>query len=263
MSDETRPKAKVPVEAGIKPAPIAARANETAPTGARRWRAWVFQVYLVTAPLAGGALLVLASRFNYFPVDLEITRSVQTFRAAWFATLMEVVSWPGYSPQGLGLVGAAGLLLMLSGRRWEAVTGLAAALGIMSLGFLLKLAVQRPRPDADLVRVVYPLDDPSFPSGHVLLYTVFFGYLIFLAWTLLKPSWGRTVALVILGGLVALVGLSRVYLGSHWASDTAGAYLLGSLWLAVSIAVYRWGKPRFFVQPPPPGRLNRPPPPAE
>jgi len=82
------------------------------------------------------------------------------------------------------------------------------------------------------------------------MYTAFFGFLMFLGYTLLKPSFARTVMLVILGSLVGLVGLSRIYLGDHWASDVVGAYLLGSLWLALSIAIYRWGKTRFFVRQP-------------
>jgi undecaprenyl-diphosphatase len=73
---------------------------------------------------------------------------------------------------------------------------------------------------------------------------------MFLGFTLLKPSWARTLLLVILGSLVALIGLSRIYLGAHWASDVTGAYLLGSLWLAVSIGIYRWGKARIFVRQP-------------
>ena len=56
--------------------------------------------------------------------------------------------------------------------------------------------------------------------------------------------------LVILGGMVALIGLSRIYEGQHWASDVLAAYLLGSVWLGLSILIYRWGKPRFFVDQP-------------
>jgi len=142
------------------------------------------------------------------------------------------------------------VLLFVLGLRWEAVTALFAALGATGLGSLIKLVVHRPRPGTDLVHVVQQLNDSSFPSGHVLLYAAFFGFLIFLAYTLLKHSVARLDTLLILVSLVGLIGLSRVYLGDHWASDVTGAYLLGSLWLSLSIIVYRWGKTRFFVRQP-------------
>ena len=220
------------------------------PQHVRRWRARLFQVYLVAATVAFGVLVVLASLFNYFPIDLSITRGVQTLSAAWFASLMWAVSLPGYAPQSWLLVGAVVLLLFVLGLRWEAIPALVAATGATGLGALIKLVVRRPRPGANLVNVVQQLNDPSFPSGHVLFYTAFFGFLIFLAYTLLKPSWARTVTFVILGSLVALIGLSRIYVGDHWASDVIGAYLLGSLWLALTVAVYAWGKTRFFVRQP-------------
>jgi membrane-associated phospholipid phosphatase len=240
------------METQTKPpaAPVAAVAQAIVPKPTRRWRARVFQIYLVVATIAFGALAVLASLFNYFPIDLSITRGVQTIQAVWFANVMWDVSFLGYAPQSFVLVGALVLLLFVIGLRWEAVTALIAAAGATGLGSLIKLVVHRPRPGTDLVHVVQQLNDPSFPSGHVLLYTAFFGFLIFLAYTLLKPSWGRTVLLVILGSLVALIGLSRIYLGDHWASDVTGAYLLGSLWLAASVTIYRWGKTRFFVRQP-------------
>jgi undecaprenyl-diphosphatase len=231
-------------------APSAAVAQEIAPKTVRRWRARLFQIYLVGATLAFGVLVVLASLFNYFPIDLTITRGVQAFSAPWFANLMWAVSLPGYAPQAWLLVGASVGLLFVLGLRWEALPAFVAAAGATGLGALVKLAVHRPRPGANLVNVVQQLNDSSFPSGHVLLYTAFFGFLIFLAYTLLKPSWGRTAIFVALGSLVALIGLSRIYVGDHWASDVIGAYLLGSLWLAASIGLYRWGKPRFFVRQP-------------
>jgi membrane-associated phospholipid phosphatase len=221
-------------------------AKEIAPKHVRRWRARLFQVYLVTATLAFGTLVMLASRFNYFPVDLSITRGVQTINAVWFANLMWAVSYLGYAPQSWLLVGAVVLLLFVVGLRWEAIPALIAAAGATGLGALIKLLVHRQRP----VNVVQQLNDSSFPSGHVLLYTAFLGFLLFLAYSLLKPSWARTLTFVILGSLVALIGLSRIYVGDHWASDVTGAYLLGSLWLAVSVAIYRWGKTRFFVRQP-------------
>jgi len=245
------------VETQTKPeaAPIAAAAQEAvakeiAPKHVRRWRARLFQVYLVAATVAFGILVVLASLFNYFPIDLTITRAVQSIHAAGFANLMWAVSYPGYAPQSWLLVGAVVVLLFALGLRWEAIPALLAAGGATGLGVLVKLVVHRPRPGANLVNVVQQLNDSSFPSGHVLLYTAFFGFLIFLAYTLLKPSWARTLLFVILGSLVAFIGLSRIYVGDHWASDVTGAYLLGSLWLALTVAIYRWGKTRFFVRQP-------------
>jgi membrane-associated phospholipid phosphatase len=79
---------------------------------------------------------------------------------------------------------------------------------------------------------------------------LFFGFLLFLAFTLLKSSWERTLLIIFFTGLIALVGISRIYEGEHWASDVLAAYLLGSLWLTLSIYGYRWGKPRFFANQP-------------
>jgi membrane-associated phospholipid phosphatase len=50
--------------------------------------------------------------------------------------------------------------------------------------------------------------------------------------------------------MVALIGVSRIFEGQHWASDVLAAYLLGSVWLSGSIAIYRWGKPRYFANQP-------------
>jgi undecaprenyl-diphosphatase len=96
------------------------------------------------------------------------------------------------------------------------------------------------------VEVLRELAGFGFPSGHVVFYTGFFGFLWFLSYTLLKRSRRRTVLLWSLAALVALVGPSRIYLGAHWASDVIGGYLLGSLALLGEIWLYEWGKGRFF-----------------
>jgi membrane-associated phospholipid phosphatase len=37
---------------------------------------------------------------------------------------------------------------------------------------------------------------------------------------------------------VFLVGLSRVYLGVHWASDIAGGWSAGAVWLASAVVAF-------------------------
>lgn len=217
---------------------------------ARHYRARIFQGYIVAAAIAFAVLLVFARAVNYFPFDLAITLELQTIHSGFFDFLMQLISAAGFAPQSFVITALIVLALILLGLRWEAIAGLIAAVGISALGLVVKLVVHRPRPASDLVHVVQQLKDYSFPSGHVLFYTAFFGFVLFLCYTLLKPGWARDITIALLGGLVGLIGISRIYLGEHWASDVIAAYLLGSLWLALTVYVYRWGKPRFFVHQP-------------
>jgi membrane-associated phospholipid phosphatase len=220
-----------------------------APAHARRRRAQIFQTYVLVASAAFVGLAVGAHFVPYFPIDLVITRAIQNLHGATFENVMYAISWTGFVPQVDVLAGLVVLLLYAGGLRWEAINALIAGAGVL-LGAGVKLVVARPRPGADLVHVFSHMDSSSFPSGHVLMITAFGGYLVFLAYTLFKASWGRTLLLTAFGLIVALMGMSRIDLGHHWFSDVMGAYVLGSLWLALTIRIYRWGKPRFFVDQP-------------
>jgi membrane-associated phospholipid phosphatase len=220
-----------------------------APKPTRHYRAAAFQAYVLMASGAFVVLAVGARLLPYFPIDLTITRAVQSYHGVVFDRAMFAMSWIGFFPQSLafGLVPLA--LLFIAGLRWETVVGLCAA-AAAGLAAVVKIIVHRPRPSIDLVQVLRELPSSAFPSGHVLTFTALCGYFAFLVHTLLKPSWGRTALLVLIPVLTLLMGLSRIYQGQHWFSDVMGAYLLGSLWLALIIRVYRWGKPRYFVHQP-------------
>ena len=204
-------------------------------------------IWAVLLLMAGafGLLTYLVKTNPSFATDLQITQSVQLIRHPAFAWCISLVSWPGFTPQVVIGAGLITLWLVGLGLRWEAVAALAAALASTALNGLVKDLIQRPRPLPSQVNVVAALTSYSFPSGHVMFYVTFFGFLGFLALCLLQPSPKRTVLLVLLGGLIAFIGLSRIYLGEHWASDVLGSYLLGSLLLAAIIQFYRWGKVRF------------------
>lgn len=216
----------------------------------RKHRIRIFRGYVALALFVFLVLAILARHFPYFKFDLKITTAVQKFDPAWMDFLMTAISAPGNAPWMSVWVILIICLLLGSKLRWEAI-----CLGINASGFYileksLKLAVQRLRPAEDLVRVFIHLRDPSFPSGHVLSYTAFFGFTAFLVYILLPKSHRRTFLLICLTSLTCLIGLSRIYLGAHWFSDTLGAYLLGSVWLFITVELYFWGRSRFFKKDP-------------
>ena len=177
-----------------------------------------------------------------FPIDLQSTLAIQSIDSPFFAGLMQLVSWPGFMPQSVIITLMIAFLLHVYGLRWESITALLAAFLSGVTNELVKRLIQRPRPSVDTVEVFEVLTSYSYPSGHVMFYTIFFGFLWYVIYTMLKRSLLRDLLLIFLGGLILFVGISRIYLGQHWGSDVLGAYLLGGLILTGIILLHRWGK---------------------
>jgi undecaprenyl-diphosphatase len=62
-----------------------------------------------------------------------------------------------------------------------------------------------------------------------------------LAYIVLRQTWpwlAKSAGLAIAMTMVVLVGLSRVYLGVHWASDIAGGWSAGTVWLASAVSAF-------------------------
>jgi membrane-associated phospholipid phosphatase len=109
--------------------------------------------------------------------------------------------------------------------------------GGMLLNVGVKHLVRRSRPQFD--HSLVSLTSYSFPSGHTAGATVFYG---FVALLLLAHAGDRRWRLAIVPAvalMVLLVGLSRIYLGAHYATDVLGAMVEGGLWLALCLAGMR------------------------
>jgi membrane-associated phospholipid phosphatase len=140
------------------------------------------------------------------------------------------------------------VLVALVGRRWLAAHFilLASSTGIL-VGVAIKQLVARPRPTADLVRVYDTPESYAFPSTTAFFAAVFLGMIGYLIWQA-QPRRPDAVAsgrraIVTFGIMLLLLlssGLSRVYVGAHWATDILGGWLLGGAWLFVLIALHRW-----------------------
>ena len=246
MSEVSKEK---PVEK-MKDAAQQAAKKEATSAPKREYRTLLFQAALFSAVGAFAVLTFLVKTIPSFPLDLQIIRALQSLNSPLLTALMSMISWPGFVPQSFIISGLIILYIYISGLQWEAITAIVAALVPPIITELVKQLIQRPRPTVDLVHVFRILNSYSFPSGHVMFYVGFFGFLWFLIYTLLKRSFLRAVLLIFLGSLILSIGVSRVYLGQHWPSDVLGAYLLGSVVLVGIIFFYRWGKNRFFIHQP-------------
>ncbi len=205
---------------------------------------------------AAGVLAFLARRHRYFVGDVGIARLIQRPNSKLYDDLMHLVSQLGWRWISVGTRVSLSTLMWAAGFRMESAFTISTWSGDV-LTSAIKSGVLRPRPTSDLVRVMSKLDEASFPSGHVVHYVTFYGFLFYLVFTHLKRRWFRTALLTLLAGLILLVGPSRVYMGHHWPSDVGGAYLVGSLWLGVIIIAYLETKANYTLHTRPPFFVKR------
>lgn len=152
----------------------------------------------------------------------------------------------------LGLITLSALAyLAMTGRRKAAMLVLVSVGGGMILSALLKLGIDRPRPD--LVPHGTRVYTASFPSGHSMLSAATY---LTLGALLARMHAERAVKLFFLGlaiCLTILIGASRVYLGVHWPSDVLGGWCGGAAWAClcwyVALLLQRQGQVEIEVAP--------------
>lgn len=126
------------------------------------------------------------------------------------------------------LVGAAVIWLAVERRVADAVWLAAVCFTGGLLVSLLKVIVHRARPEID--EVIVTARGFSFPSGHASNTTVVMSALAIVL-TAGRRRRSAIAALLAAAIVAAIVGLTRVVLGVHFATDVAAGWLVGALWL--------------------------------
>jgi undecaprenyl-diphosphatase len=206
-------------------------------------RRWSATRYFGAQLLAGGLVLVGAGwifgGIAEDVVDGEPLTSLDAHLAAWFHAhaIAPVTQFMlGVSAMN-GTVGISIMTVMLAlffarKRDWYWLLGLVLAVpGGMLLNLLTKFAFHRHRPV--FIDPIVTLSSYSFPSGHALASTVFYGTLAAYLVPRVKSAGQRPAILAAAFLMVILVGLSRIYLGVHFLSDVLAAVAEGLAWLAL------------------------------
>lgn len=211
------------------------RATETSP--------WRKRLLIAIAIGLLTVVSILIHSFTPFAWNVAATRALQSLKFAGLHELMRLISGFGNAPKVVAITLVA---LLACNKRREAVFVTLSGLGGWFLAVQLKHVFASPRPTADMVAVFHQWPTGSFPSGHLVFYVCYFGFLFFVARRLMRPeSIFRRVVLASLALLIVMVGVSRVYLGEHWVSDLPGSYLLGAVWLGLSLELYwKWTRAR-------------------
>jgi undecaprenyl-diphosphatase len=77
----------------------------------------------------------------------------------------------------------------------------------------------------------------SFPSGHSMMAVAFFGILIYLVCKSKWKKWIKILLSSLLTVLILLIGISRIYLGVHFASDVLAGFAIALSYLIIFTSV--------------------------
>lgn len=181
-------------------------------------------VLLAAAVTDAGALTLLDARINIWlhshntPGLTAFSFSVSKLHSNWSISIVTV---------------AIAVYLWMKGRRYWILTLIISVFGGMLLNVVLKLLFARPRAHFD--NPILTLRTFSFPSGHTMLATAFYGTLCVFVLSCARDKKVRRLVIWLSASMIALVGFSRMYLGVHYLTDVLAAIAEGVGWISLCL----------------------------
>ncbi len=193
---------------------------------ARHWMSLLALFCGVLAPLLiFGALAEDVWSREGFAWDAPILRFVHGYDTPARDTLMVAITTAG-SARGMVPLCLLALGVLLWRRRQRDALFVALAYGgALAFAGLGKAVFHSARPHLWVSPV--PETSYGFPSGHAMGSMALLATLILVAW----PTRWRWLVLALGVLAVALIGLSRLYLGVHYPSDVLGAWTASLAWV--------------------------------
>jgi tRNA A-37 threonylcarbamoyl transferase component Bud32 len=124
------------------------------------------------------------------------------------------------------------LVLLIAARRWRHLfVGIAVGIIVVNVGASMAATLKRPRPYE--VEIIGPWEGFSMPSLRI---TVLATFLLITVYSLVPAGRYRTIAKWVVCALLAITGLSRLYLAQDHPTDVLAGVILG---VAVPLAAFR------------------------
>lgn len=211
----------------------------SSPVGRGSGQPWFARFLIGLVALA--VLVGLVGIFGQWALGEGLFEGVDAFTIEadpdrWLTTFFVAITWLG-TMTGFVVVSSIMFLVLLLLKRYRGAA--AFLLSLLTAAYtndFLKEWVARERPvHAGIVEA----GGFSYLSGHAFVSAAAYGLFAYLLVKKVESAGLRwflgTIAIVLIG----LIGFSRIYLGVHYTSDVIGGYLLGIVWMAVWLGVFR------------------------
>ena len=175
--------------------------------------------------------LTLLIAFDYIiPFDNMIYNLITFNINSYLTTIFKVITFLGSTPFMIFLTIFLFIIFLIKRKNIQAY--LVAGTIILStiINNIIKIIIRRPRPN--VIKLVIE-NSYSFPSGHTMAAVTMYGLLFYLIGKMSIKKSLKKILRTFLVILPILIGISRIYLGAHFASDVIGAYLLSTSILLV------------------------------
>lgn len=154
---------------------------------------------------------------------------VENLRCDWLTLIMKIIT-----DFGSAFVLVPVTMTMFIFSKHKGITTGLNLITITIINIILKFIVQRPRPSGFNIIIE---SGYSFPSGHSMVSTAFYGLLIYLAYKNIKNKMLKAIICSLLFILIILICISRVYLGVHYASDVIGGFFISISYLMIFVMI--------------------------
>lgn len=167
-------------------------------------------------------------------IDQTVLNFFVSIRVEWLTFVMLVITYMGNTFMVCCLTFLSAISFYIHKHTARIFPFLVSVAGSSVTVFILKNIINRPRPIGALILET----DSSFPSYHATAAVALYGFLLYTIWKFDKHILKKPFV-VFLFTLIFLIGLSRLYLGVHYLSDILAGYLIGLIWLLISIKIHK------------------------